>query len=367
VGDIVEVVPGSVKIAIAALAALSAMLGTGYFLSTLRARALGRQRGELLSDVGLLQTALLPSVPETLGALRTTVAYRPADGPAAGGDFYDALPLTDRRTAFILGDISGHGRGALALTAFVRYTLRAYLEAGLGPRPALQVAGRALEDKLGSHFATVILAVHDPVTGSLTFASAGHPAPIATGPSRFQPVDVASSPPVGVGLRTGLRETTVPLPAGSLACLYTDGVTEARTERGILGRGRLGDLVEELGAHATATEVLDRVAEEARVVSDDMACCLLAPTSDATSGDFRREQLEVSPEDLASGLAARFLRACGVVAAEVGSAEREARAAARHFGGAVLHVSFGTRSPRVEVLPRNVESIEAASRRVVGL
>ena len=134
VKDIVEVVPDSLKLALAALVALSLLLGTGYFFSTVRARRLARQRRELLQEVGLLQTALLPPVPERLGALRTSVAYRPGDGPGAGGDFYDALPLSGGRVGFILGDVSGHGRGALARTAFMRYTLRAYLEAGLEPR-----------------------------------------------------------------------------------------------------------------------------------------------------------------------------------------------------------------------------------------
>ena len=39
--------------------------------------------------------------------------------------------------------------------------------------------------------------------------------------------------------------------------------------------------------------------------------------------------------------------------------------AAAH-GGAVLHVEFGLRGPRVDVLPRNVESLEAASRRAAA-
>src|SRR5205085_3564276 len=123
VHDIVEVLPRSVEIALAALAALSIMLAGGYLFATLRARRLGRQRAELLDQVGLLQAALLPAVPRRLRSLRVSVAYRPADGPGAGGDFYDVIPLPDARTGFIVGDISGHGRAALASTAFLRYTL----------------------------------------------------------------------------------------------------------------------------------------------------------------------------------------------------------------------------------------------------
>ena len=69
----------------------------------------------------------------------------------------------------------------------------------------------------------------------------------------------ASSPPIGLGMRTGVRQTTLPLPAGSVVCLYTDGLAEARTETGILGRPRLADIVAMLGRDATASGLLDAV------------------------------------------------------------------------------------------------------------
>ena len=261
------------------LGVLSLVLGLGYLAATVRAGRLDRQRADLLDEVGLLQTALLPEVPAVVGQVRTSVAYRPSDGPAAGGDFYDAMTLPDGRAAFILGDVCGHGRQALARTAFVRYTLRAYLEAGMEPRSALQVAGTVIDDHMDGEFATAVIAVHDPAQGTLTYASAGHPAPLVAGPARPEAIVAASSPPVGMGLRTGVRQTVLPLPPGSVVCLYTDGLAEARTERGVLGRPRLGDILADMGRDATAAEMLDRVAAEATLVSDDMATMVLVPTA----------------------------------------------------------------------------------------
>ena len=362
VRDIVEVVPGPLKVALAALALLSAVLAVGYLVTAMRARSLARQRADLLQDVGLLQTALLPPVPAVVGALRTSVAYRPSEGPGAGGDFYDALTLPEGRSAFILGDVCGHGRQALARTAFMRYTLRAYLEAGLEPSQALQVAGPVIDDHLGGNFATVVLAVHDPKSGSLTYACAGHPAPIVVGPDRPEPVLAAASPPMGLSLRTGVRQTTVPLPPGSVVCLYTDGLAEARTAKGILGRPRLADIVEELGRDATAAAIIDRVAAEARLVTDDMATVVLSPTAGVTTGGFREERLEVNEAEAADGMADRFLKACGVDKERRITAVAEAQAYAGSYAVAVLRVRFGAKGLIVEVEPRNIESLGAATR-----
>lgn len=362
----VKDVPEALKFALAVTGVLSFLLAIAYLFTMFRARSLDRQRRDLLQEVGLLQSALLPPVPDRVGGLRTSVAYRPADGPGAGGDFYDVLPLPGGRVGFILGDVSGHGRGALARTAFMRYTLRAYLEAGLEPRVALQVAGRVIDDNLGGDFATVLLAVHDPETGSLTYATAGHPAPLVVGPQPHEPVTAGSSPPIGVGIRTGLRQTTVPLVPGSVAAMFTDGLLEARVDGGLLGRERLSELLDELGDDATARGLVDSVKRASRVMSDDVAAVVIQPTNAATAGLFRTEQLELTARELDSEIGHRFLEACGVAPAEIESALYDARMISDRFGGAILHVVFGNRL-RVEVLPRNVESIEAASRRAAAV
>lgn len=353
-------------VAVAAAVAL-VVLGGGYMGLSVRTRRLAKQRQALLRDVGLLQQVLLPPVPEQLGAVRTSVAYRPSDGPGAGGDFYDALTLPGDRAAFILGDISGHGHKALARTAFMRFTLRAYLEAGLEPREALQLAGPVVAQHLDGDFATAVIAIHDPVESSLVYACAGHPAPIVVGPERLEPVLVASSPPVGLDLRTGLRQTTLPLRPGAVICLYTDGLAEARKTTRILGRPRLGDFVEELSPTATATDLIERVAAEARLVTDDMAAVLVRPTGVIAAAGIRREQLEVDLEDASSGLAERFLAACRVGPAERAMIAATAGRAAREHGTATIDVRMTAPRPQVEVLPGNVVNIKTAATPTGGL
>ena len=121
-------------------------------------------------------------MPEQIGGLAASVAYRSCDGPAAGGDFYDAFELPDGRAAVLVGDISGHGPEALESTNSVRSQLHGLLEAGISPRAAIAMVGERAPVQLAGRFTTVVLAVHDAAAGTLTFATAGHPPPIMVGP-----------------------------------------------------------------------------------------------------------------------------------------------------------------------------------------
>ena len=101
--SVAQVLTAWATYALGILALLVLALGVNAILAAGRTRRLERQRERLLEDVGLLQEALLPAIPARLGSLRASVAYRPADGPAAGGDFYDAFALPLGRTAVPAG------------------------------------------------------------------------------------------------------------------------------------------------------------------------------------------------------------------------------------------------------------------------
>lgn len=351
---IVGVVPTLVWALIGALLALALALGVRSRLAALRARRLEQQRGELLEDVGLLQAALLPVLPDRLGPVGTSAAYRPADGPGAGGDFYDLFALDDGRLAVILGDVSGHGRQALPHTALVRFTLRAYLEAGLSPRSAVQTAGAVLERQLGESFATVAAAIYHPRERTLTYACAGHPPPVVLGSRAIEPITVCSAPPIGAGTRTGTRQTVISVPGRSQICLHTDGVTEARVGAELFGAERLTHTLAELGPRATAPELLERVAAQTDSRPDDMAACLLSVEGGEGAPRVLVEELELDREQASGDRIEPFLLACGVPQGEIAELVHSTRVVAERSGSALLELSLTDGAPEVTLRRDNV-------------
>jgi len=341
VDRIVRAIPTPIWVALGVLFGMALSLGGRVFVERRRARALARDREQLQRDVEALERALLPAVPEKVGGVATSVAYRSSDGPAAGGDFYDAFELPDGRAVVLVGDVSGHGADALESTNLVRTHLHALLEDGLSPRAALAEVGRRAPAWLNGRLTTVVVAVHDPVAGTLTYATAGHPAPIVAGPAAVEPITVCGSPPLGVDVPTGLRETVLPLPPGSVACFFTDGLLEARAGDGMVGRERLAELVAELGPDDGADALLALVVDEADAAPDDMAVCLLRPvTGQPVLLSDRIEVLELEAGDLASGVAQRFLEACQVPKAEIEATLDQAAAAVRVHGQVLVEVTL---------------------------
>jgi serine phosphatase RsbU (regulator of sigma subunit) len=332
--------------------ALLLLLSVALFAAlSLRNRRLRHQRARLLEEVGILQEALLPVVPDRVGGLAVSVAYRPAEGLSAGGDFYDVFALDGDATAIIVGDVSGHGRDSLAPATFIRHMVRSYLEAGMSPRAALQLAGNILDDQDREDFATIIVAVYDSSAGTLAYAGAGHPPPIVTGPNSYEPLTVASSPPAGVGVTTGQRQTTIALPPGSRVCFYTDGLTEARTGSGYYGRAKLEEVVERVGDSAGAQDVVDQVARATTRFCDDVAVCMIRVDEGPPAGGVRVEEIEVTRSDLETTRLRRFFAACGVSPADAAVAVRTARPQIARLGSVLLRVRLADRRSGVDVVP----------------
>jgi len=342
VHSVVDNVPDWSRPIIAALLLLVLILAVRAYLNGRRARRFQRALHEKAADNAVLQAALVPDLPERLGGVALSVDYRPADGLASGGDFYDAFALDEHRVGVILGDVSGHDRKAIRRAADVRHKLRAYLELGFEPRIVLQMAGEALSstDSLEGDFATAAVAVHDARAGTLTYACAGHPAPIVTGSAAHPPVSVCSSPALGWGLPTGRRQTTVVLGDGDAACFFTDGLIEARNHGGFIGRTALERLVGKLGAQGTAGDLLREVIGLAHEADDDLAALVLRPGAPVAASGARVEELEFEASEVHRKAPERFLAACDAPMVAIERLAEAAQRAVDEGGRGVLCVRF---------------------------
>jgi serine phosphatase RsbU (regulator of sigma subunit) len=214
-----------VLVALLAFAVVAAAMALNAYLQRRLAKSLAGQRAALLSDVGVLEAALLPAVPDNLGELDVSVAYRPAQGLAAGGDFFDVFSISPERTGIIIGDVSGHRRESLIHAALVRYTLRTLMGEGHPLPEVLARADRYLTGELGDGFATVIVCGYEHATGELRWAKAGHEPPLIAG----QPdLEEEASTPLGLGFGDACPEFSRSLAPGERVCLFTDGLVEAR-------------------------------------------------------------------------------------------------------------------------------------------
>lgn len=269
IARLVKVLPTAALIALLAFAVIAAVMALNAYLQRRRAKSLAGQRAALLSDVGVLQAALLPAVPATLRELDVSVAYRPAQGLAAGGDFFDVFTVSPEQTGIIIGDVSGHGRESLIHAALVRYTLRTLMGEGHSLPEVLCRADRYLTGELGDGYATVVICRYEHRTGEFAWAKAGHEPPIIAGqPER----DEEAATPLGLGMGDTWPQFSRFLAPGERVCLFTDGLTEARRDGQQLERTHLKSLVE-LGL--SAQELVERIQSDADECSDDLAAVVI--------------------------------------------------------------------------------------------
>jgi serine phosphatase RsbU (regulator of sigma subunit) len=176
----------------------------------------------------LFQDAALPkSLPEG-PAFAFRAIYEAGKAEAlVGGDWYDAFALDDGRIAVSIGDVAGSGLSAAVAMAGLRQAIRSAAHVVADPEIMLAAADRAALEDPEHRFVTAFVGVLDPVTATIAYRSAGHPAPVLRLPdgtlTEF-PVDG-----MPLGLRTGHEQRThvVSLPRGALLTLYTDGLIES--------------------------------------------------------------------------------------------------------------------------------------------
>ncbi len=231
-------------------------LGTQCAQAVERAR-LYEQRAR---EAQVLQASLMPPALPRVPGLDAAAAYRPfGDGTVVGGDFYDLYPIGEERWGLVVGDVSGRGIEAAAITALARHTTRAATLLGSEPADVLHILNRVmLSQALGERFCTIVHAVLEraPDGFDVTLSLGGHPRPLWF-ESRTGEVRAVGEPGTALGLfpEAELRETRLTLRAADVLVFFTDGCVDVHTERGTTSDERL--LFDALRRHALegATEL----------------------------------------------------------------------------------------------------------------
>jgi anti-anti-sigma factor len=229
-----------------------------------------------------VQTALLPASLPVLPRVCLAARYSGAgQDQAAGGDWFDAVPLGNGTVALIVGDIVGHGVAASAAMAQLRAVTNERLLAETDLSLVLAQLNAFAFRTISLRAATLAIVVLDPVAGLLTYATCGHPPPLIVSPAggtRFLPP--SGSGPLGTGSAEKLATATIE-PDG-MVFLYSDGLIERP------GRS-LADGKRELAA--VAAQLVQRPPPDGS--TDNLATRLCQVTADTLAGTSHADDVTV--------------------------------------------------------------------------
>jgi serine phosphatase RsbU (regulator of sigma subunit) len=213
-----------------------------------------------------IQQSLLPRRFSMNPAFRFAWEFRPCE--TVGGDIFNVFPL-GRPTRDCTARLSCHGV-ASSLVALSVYNFMHYQRSTLVDRTTGVIEVASPKDVLTrldwefpffkfSKFFTIVYMVLELPTGLLTYANAGHPAPVAAAPDgRLEPLDQRGTI-IGLEGFAPFEEYSRRLSPGEKVLLYSDGLVDFQNAAGdFFGEKRLLDVLS-----TTASRPVTEVVEEA--------------------------------------------------------------------------------------------------------
>jgi len=180
---------------------------------------------EELRTAYTIQRRLLPNALPEIAGYRFAGANRPCK--TVSGDYYDVVVRPDGRIYFVIADVSGKGITAALVMSSVATAFAIFTRHDPTPADLLRDINETLAPKTSpSKFVTMVAGVLDPVTGIVSFANAGHVAPLVVskdGVAAMHSTDIV----VGILANAQYRNQSLTLAPGDSLVLFTDGVTEA--------------------------------------------------------------------------------------------------------------------------------------------
>ena len=175
-----------------------------------------------------LQGRFLPRALPRTEKIRFDATYTAAEKDVlVGGDWFEATQLPDGRYLITVGDVTGHGLDASVIADRLRQAVVDFAFTNEDPAAILSGVNRMLRFQTPDVYATAVVALVDRDCTGLTYASAGHPAPLiattSTVPARALQ---HGGLPLGVADDVESISRYVVVPPGAVVAFYTDGLIE---------------------------------------------------------------------------------------------------------------------------------------------
>jgi serine phosphatase RsbU (regulator of sigma subunit) len=171
-----------------------------------------------------LQNSLLPEALPAIPGWEIAALYRPAGEESdVGGDFYDFWEV-DGRWMMLIGDVTGKGVGAAAVTSLVRHTAAAAPDFDEEPAAILARVDAALKRRPAMTVCTALCA--RIAADCVEVACGGHPLLLRLGPEGVSEVGEYGTL-LGAFPELVCPQVSVRVRPGDTLVAYTDGVTDA--------------------------------------------------------------------------------------------------------------------------------------------
>ncbi len=222
-----------------------------------------------------VQQSLMPEQNPSFPGWELWLHTSPAN--QVGGDLVDYFRVSDQKALITIADISGKELQAALLMTKLQATIRALL----GTNDSLcDFASRINKifhrDIPSSSFASLIYTEVNGQDGQLRYINAGHFPPLIIKPNAIE-IAPRGGPAIGLMSNVDYVEQLISLQPGEMYLAYTDGVIEARNERGeFYGMERFLELLEVIKV-LPINEIGQRITGSVKWFADD------APVSDDIS------------------------------------------------------------------------------------
>ncbi len=214
-----------------------------------------------------VQLELLPDKDPKLKGFDISAYVFPTE--EVSGDYYDWVKIFDDQIGVIIADVAGKGIPAALLVAFLRASLRAYVQTGYAPHIALSKVNNLLWDSVESHqFVTAIYGILDATNKTFVYSNAGHNPPLLVNSDGSYKYVEYGDLPLGMFRAMRYHQHFIRLEKGQVFVLYTDGITEAaNAEDEEFGRECLAQLVLK-GIHLSAKDMIDFIRKGVQEFTD---------------------------------------------------------------------------------------------------